>query len=503
MGASGDLETGVIYCEDNLSRLRLLPSESVDLIYLDPPFFSNKNYEVIWGDEAEVRSFEDRWEGGINLYVGWMRDRVMEMHRLLKPTGSLYLHCDWHASHYLKVMMDGFFGYSMFANEIIWKRADTVKGNFGQGSRSWGANTDTILFYRKTAANTFNPLFKPYSDEYVRRFYRYTEPETGRRFRLISMTGPGGAAKGNPQYEVMGVTRYWRYSKERMRRLIDAGLVVQTRPGAVPQRKQYLDEGKGVPIQSLWDDVPGLHAQAKERLGYPTQKPEALLGRIIGASSRQGDVVLDPFCGCGTSISVAEQLGRRWVGIDISPTAVSIMKARVEKLGGTEHPTEVRVVGMPTSEDQLRRLKPFEFQNWVIQRVDGAHSPRKTGDMGIDGFSFLERAPIQIKRSDRVGRPVVDNFETAIERHGANKGYVVAFSFTRGAHEEAARVNNAKGLEIELVTVKELLLGTSELVAPVLNRAVLDLPLPPARPRDARPTAEELVASDEQSEEVA
>lgn len=500
---SNDLETGVIYCNDNLERMRSLPSCSVDLIYLDPPFFSNKTYEVIWGDEAEVRSFEDRWEGGINLYVGWMRDRVMEMYRVLKPTGSLYLHCDWHASHYLKVMLDGFFGYNMFVNEITWKRADTVKGNSGQGSKAFGPNTDSILFYRKSNASVFNPLYKPYSEAYIRQSYRHVEPHTGRRYQLISMTGPGGAAKGNPQYEVMGVTRYWRYSRERMQQLIDAGIVVQTRPGAVPRRKQYLDEGKGVSVQSLWDDVPGLHSQARERLGYPTQKPEALLERIIGASSNREDVVLDPFCGCGTSVASAERLGRRWVGIDISPTAVNIMKARVTKLGGTEHPTDVKVVGMPTTEDELRRLKPFEFQNWVIQQVDGTHFPRKTGDMGIDGFSFLERAPIQIKRSDRVGRPVVDNFETAVERYGATRGYVVAFSFTRGARDEAARVGNAKGLEIELVTVRELLLGTSELVAPVLNRSVIDLPLPPARPKAARPSVEELIQSDKEAGEVA
>ena len=227
MYRSDDLETGIIYCEDNLQRLRLLPSESVDLIYLDPPFFSNRNYEVIWGDEAEVRSFEDRWEGGINLYVGWMRDRIMEMYRILKPTGSLYLHCDWHASHYLKVMMDGFFGVKMFVNEVVWKRADTVKGNFGQGSKAFGPNTDSILFYRKSNGATFNPMFKPYSDEYVKSAYKHIEPETGRRYQLISMTGPGGAAKGNPQYEVMGVTRYWQYSKEKMQQLIEAGMVVQ------------------------------------------------------------------------------------------------------------------------------------------------------------------------------------------------------------------------------------------------------------------------------------
>src|SRR5436305_7761733 len=169
----------------------------------------------------------------------------------------------------------------MYANEIIWKRADTVKGNFGQGSKIWGANTDTILFYRKSFSNTFNPSYTEYTEEYLKKYYRFMEPDTNRRYRLVSMMGPGGAAKGNPRYEVMGVTRYWRYSKQKMQELIDAGMVVQTSPGAVPLRKLYLDDGKGVAIQSLWDDIPAMGATAGERLGYPTQKPLTLLERII------------------------------------------------------------------------------------------------------------------------------------------------------------------------------------------------------------------------------
>lgn len=271
----------------------------------------------------------------------------------------------------------------------------------------------------------------------------------------------------------------------------------------MPRLKQYPEDLPGVPLQDVWIDIRPMHNLSAERLGYPTQKPEALLERIIQASSNRDEIVLDPFCGCGTTIAVAERLDRQWIGIDVSPTAVNIMKARVEKMGGKDDPVKVKTYGMPTSEEELRGLKPFEFQNWVIQRVDGSHSPRKTGDMGIDGFSFIEHAPIQVKRSDRVGRNVVDNFETAIERHGAQNGYIVAFSYTRGAREEVARARAAKGLEIELVTVKELLLGTSELVAPVLNRSVHELPLPPARPKGARPSAEELVESNQKSAEVA
>jgi hypothetical protein len=247
------------------------------------------------------------------------------------------------------------------------------------------------------------------------------------------------------------------------------------------------------------EDVMWLASKDSERLGYPTQKPEGLLKRIIEASSQRGDVVLDPFCGCGTTVTVAELLGRRWVGIDISLTAVEIMRARLGKAGAKN----VKAVGIPQNVDELRELKPFEFENWVIRSVDGQRSPRQTGDMGNDGFSFLDQSPIQVKRSDSVGRGVVDNFETAIERYGAKKGYVVAFSFTSGAHDEVARVEADKGLDIELVTVRDLLLGTSELVAPVLNRRVLDMPLLKPLPKEARPTAEELVASDQHSEEVA
>ncbi|SMC01968.1 Restriction endonuclease [Rubrobacter radiotolerans DSM 5868] len=494
MDRSGDLETGVLYCEDNVERLARLPSESVDLIYLDPPFFSNRNYEVIWGDEAEVRSFEDRWAGGINHYVRWMRDRAIEMHRVLKPTGSIYLHCDPKASHYLKVMMDGIFGFDKFRTEIIWKRS-SAHSDTKQGRRQHGRIHDNILFYTKGDDWTWNPVYTPYDEEYINRFYRHVEPGTGRRYQLDNLTGPGGASKGNPAYEVMGVTRFWRYTREKMQDFIRQGRVVQSKPGAVPRYKRYLDEMPGVPLQDLWTDVKPIGARAAERLGYPTQKPEALLKRILESSSNPGDVVLDPFCGCGTTLAVAQLLRRRWVGIDISITAVEIMRARLTRLGVSDIPA----FGIPKSEDELRSLKPFEFQNWVIRSVNGTHSPRKTGDMGIDGFSFLEHLPIQIKRSDRVGRNVVDNFETAVERYGAHKGYVVAFSFTKGAYEEAARVKAAKGLEIELVKVQDLLLGTSELVAPVLNRRVLEMPLPKARPKESLPSPEDLIRSDKEA----
>lgn len=445
------LETGILYRDDNLRRLRTFDAESFDLIYLDPPFFSNRRYEVIWGDEAEVRSFEDRWEGGIGHYVDWMRKRLVEMHRVLKPTGSLYLHCDPSASHYLKVMLDSLFvSPGGFRSEIIWKRS-SAHSDTRQGRRQHGRIHDVILFYTKGDDWTWNPIYTPYDEDYVASFYKHVEPGTGRRYRLGDLTGPGGASKGNPRYEVMGVTRYWRYSRERMQQLIAEGRVVQTKPGTVPQYKRYLDEMPGVPLQDVWTDVSPVGPRAPERIGYPTQKPEALLERIIGSSSDPGQVVLDAFCGCGTTIAVAQRTRRRWVGIDISPQAVGIMQRRVDREGA-----RAKVEGLPESVDDLRQLGPFEFQNWVIQRVHGVESARRSGDMGIDGWSFLERLPIQVKQVERVGRNAVDNFETAIERSGHHKGYLVAFGFTTGAYDEAAR-SKQTGRAVHLVKVADLL----------------------------------------------
>ncbi len=500
MPSTDGLQTGVLYCDDNLERLSVLPSESVDLIYLDPPFFSNKIYEVIWGDEAEVRSFEDRWEGGIQVYINWMRDRVMEMHRVLKPTGTIYLHCDPNASHYLKVMMDGVFGMSNFRNEIVWERSNT-RSSIG---RIYRRAHDVIFFYAKSRSHTFNLQYKELSEASLDLYKNMDERGQYQAVPLL-VSGRRRGETGKPWRGIDPNVRgkngmHWITVPDKLEEYERQGLVVwPQKQGGVPRLKYYLEESPGVPLNDVWYDINFISSSSNEALGYPTQKPLALLERIISASSNPNDVVLDPFCGCGTSIAAAYGLNRRWVGIDISPTAVNIMKRRVQKMGATG----VEAIGLPTTEEQLRALKPFEFQNWVVQRVNGSHSPRKTGDMGIDGFSFFDHVPIQIKRSERVGRNVVDNFETAVERYGANRGYVVAFSFTRGAVEEAARAKAAKGMEVELVTVKDLLLGTSELVAPILNRSVVELPLPPARPKNARPSAEELVESDQHSTEVA
>lgn len=454
------LETGVLYCGDNLARLAEFPSECVDLVYLDPPFFSNRNYEVIWGDEAEIRSFEDRWEGGINVYIDWMRQRAEELHRILKPTGSFYLHCDGHASHYLKVMLDDVFGYSQFRNEIAWHYR-----RWTGTSRSFLKMHDTILFYTKTNDYTFN-----------RQFTDYTEASTKRK-------------------------------KNHHTRIKDGDVYVTT-----------VDK-RGVGENDVWQ-IPLLNSQARERLGYPTQKPTELLRKIITASSNPGDVVLDPFAGCGTTLVAAHEENRKWIGLDISPTAVNLMKNRMARIGAP-----AKLVGLPVTVDDLKALKPFEFQNWVIQQVHGTHSPRKSGDMGIDGFSFMEHLPIQVKQSEHVGRNVIDNFETAVERAGKHAGYVIAFSFTRNAYEEAARAKAAGRPTILLVKVEDMLkmgnlvetaswldlaqqIDAQDLAIPTpdlmglfsaFTKTYPERPLPKPRPSKSRPTAKTLVTSDRES----
>ncbi|HEV7564393.1 MAG TPA: DNA methyltransferase [Microbacteriaceae bacterium] len=448
-------KTGVIHCGDNLETLARMPSDSVDLIYLDPPFFSNRRYEIIWNDEAEVRSFEDRWKGGVREYIGWMRKRVAEMHRVLKSTGSLYLHCDPSASHYLKVMLDELFiSPGGFRSEIVWKRS-SAHSDTKQGRKQHGHIHDTIFFYTKSDDWTWKTVYTPYDQSYIESKYRHVDPASKRLYRLDNLTAakPGG----DTSYEFHGrfpyKRRYWAYSKAKMEQFYEEGRIhFPNKPDGVPELKRYLDEMPGVPLQDVWTDLDPINARAAERLGYPTQKPEALMERILSTSSKRGETVLDPFCGCGTTIAVAQQMQRRWIGIDISPQAASIMKRRVDGFGAN-----ATVIGLPATIEDLKDLGHFEFQNWVIEAVNGVARQRKTNDLGIDGYSYFERHPIQVKQSEKVGRNFVDNFETAIERDGKEVGYLVAFSFTKDAHGEAARSREIGKASVHLVRVADLL----------------------------------------------
>jgi DNA modification methylase len=473
--------TQTIYCGDNLDKLRALPDECVDLIYIDPPFNSNRNYEVFWGETKEKRAFEDRHES-TQAYIDFMRPRCVELARVLKRTGSFYYHCDWHAGHYVKVMLDQLFGENQFQNEIIWKR-QSGHSDSKQGSKHFGRLHDTIFFYTKADEYTWNQLYEPYDPGYVETFYSNVEEETGRRFQYGDLTGPGGAAKGNPFYEFMGVTRYWRFKKEKMEQLAREGRIVFRPKGGVPRLKRYLDESKGMPLQSVWTDIRPLINFSKEALGYPTQKPRALLDRIIQTSSNPGDIVLDGFCGCGTALASAHNLGRRWIGIDISPTACRVMATRLENECGLQERVDFYVRDLPKTPDQLRQYPPFEFENWAVTALNtvllnGTAIPNraKVGDKGIDGRIYpigADKArtagrdlfgptddwlPVQVKQKDKAGRPDIDLFETAMRRQGRDKGFFISFGFTADAMKEIERVRRrADGMEIIPLTVEQII----------------------------------------------
>jgi DNA modification methylase len=479
------IDTEVIYCGDNLEQLAKLPPHCVDLIYLDPPFNSNRNYEVFWGEKREQRSFEDR-HASTQAYIEFMRPRCIELARVLKPTGTLYYHCDWHASHYVKVMLDQILGENNFINEIIWKRQSS-HNDAKQGSKHLGRVHDTILMYGGGGDDYhFQHLYRPYDPEYVANFYKYTEEETGRRYRMGDLTAPGGAApsKGNPHYEFLGVTRYWRYSKENMEKLYREGRIIQTKEGAVPAYKRYLDEGKGVPLGSVWDDIGPVQAAASERIGFPTQKPLKLLERIIEISSLPGDVVLDAFCGCGTALVAAQNAGggRHWIGIDISPTACRVMAKRLRDSCGLTEDERLWRIGrgfvvrdLPWTEEQLRKLPPFEFENWAVIALSGVPNKTQVGDMGIDGriyptsaipkgrarsdqFAFMDDwYPVQVKQRDKIGRPDVDQFEAVMMRENRERGFLVGFDYTQDALQEIRRFEQRERKQIIPFRVSELL----------------------------------------------
>lgn len=477
------LDTRVIYCGDNLDQLRKLPDACIDLIYIDPPFNSNRNYEVFWGETKEMRAFDDRHES-TQAYIEFMRPRCVEMSRVLKKTGSFYYHCDWHASHYVKVMLDQIFGENNFINEIIWKRQSS-HNDAKQGSKHLGRVHDTLFLYSGGEDYFFKHLYRPYDEDYLEKFYKHVEQDTGRRYQLGDLGAPGGASpsKGNPHYEFLGVTRYWRYSKENMQELYKQGRIVQTKPGAVPRYKRYLDEGQGVPLGSTWDDIKPVQSHDPERLGYPTQKPLKLMERVLEISSQPNDIVLDAFCGCGTALVAAQNLGRQWIGIDISPTSCRVMAKRLrdkcrlpedEKLWRVGRGFVVR--DLPWSEKQLRAIPPFEFENWAVIALGGIPNKAQVGDMGIDGriypvssmptasgktagqLDFMDAwYPVQVKQKDKAGRPDIDMFEAAMLREKRTKGFFVSFEFTSDALREIDAFFRREHCIIVPLTVREIL----------------------------------------------
>jgi site-specific DNA-methyltransferase (adenine-specific) len=490
------ITTNTLFYGDNLTILReYIDAESVDLIYLDPPFNSNRSYNVLFKDEsgreapAQITAFEDTWHWNrateqiyqdlvtkgdarvsslisalrqfiganqVMAYLVMMAARLVELHRVLKPTGSLYLHCDPTASHYLKIILDIIFGPQNFRNEITWKRT-SAHANVG---KRYGTITDSIFFYTKTANYTWNPQYISYSEEHIDSSYRHVEPGTGRRYALRDLTASMQRASSGQLYDWKGIrppaSRCWAYAIDQMEKFAAEGRIVYSQKG-YPRLKVYLDEMPGVPLQNVWDDISPIQAHAAERLGYPTQKPIALLERIIQASSSPGDVVLDPFCGCGTAIVAAQKLGRRWLGIDITHLAIAIQKYRLKDMFGLVEKKDYRVVGEPEdlpSARQLAQDNRYQFQWWALSLVkarplsgeSGGRQGKKGKDLGIDGvITFIDDASgkakqvlVQVK-SGKVKSGDIRDLHGTIDREGAAMGVFITLETpSRDMQAEAA-----------------------------------------------------------------
>ncbi|MGO9239225.1 MAG: DNA methyltransferase [Bryobacteraceae bacterium] len=514
-----------LFFGDNLRILREhVPDESVDLIYLDPPFNSNANYNVLFKEKsgershAQITAFEDTWEWGAEAeeayygtiqaggrisdflqafrtllgqsdmmaYLVMMAPRLQELHRVLKPTGSIYLHCDPTASHYLKLLMDAILSPEAYRSEIVWKRTSA----HGDASRKFAAVHDVLLYYVKTNAAVRNQLYIPYSEAYVAEHFVHIDHD-GRKFRRVDLRSPNPRPNLTYDYHASNGRTYrphhngWAVSLDAMQQL-DRGnrLFFPAKEDGRLRRKIYLDESPGVPVTDFWDDLPPIHASAQERLGYPTQKPEALLERVLRTSSNEADVVLDPFCGCGTSISVAERLHRRWIGIDITHLAITLIRHRLADTHGVEL-SPYEVIGDPkdlASAQALAQVDRYQFQWWALGLVDARPAgdvKKKGADTGIDGYiNFLDdtsgrakRVIVQVK-SGHVKAGDIRDLKGVLEREKAAIGAFVTLeeptspmmteAVSAGFYESALRVegqSSEKFPKLQILTIEELLGG--------------------------------------------
>lgn len=418
-----------LYFGDNLQIMRDFKDESVDLIYLDPPFNSQRAYNVFFPDKsghmsaAQIQAFEDTWSWGpeadsayqdimsgldyspqlkemmsafykymgtsdLMAYLTMMAVRIVEMHRVLKPTGSIYLHCDPTASHYLKCLLDQIFGVKNFRNEIIWRRSQPK----GHATTRYPSAHDVIFYYAKSPRSHFKPQHLPHDEAYLEKFYRYVEEGTGRRYMLDTLANPN-KNRPNLTYEFppkSGTVRVWRWTRDRMLEEWKKGRVIIPKEGGVARYKRYLDEMAGSNVTDLWTDIEHLHGSNEETIGYPTQKPLALLERIISASTSEGDIVLDPFCGCGTAVIAAEKLGRHWIGIDITYLAIYLIKQR---LAGSFPDAKFVEWGQPKSYEDaivLAEKSKSQFESWAVSLVEGQpYKSKGGGDTGIDGLLYF------------------------------------------------------------------------------------------------------------------
>lgn len=521
------MSENLLFYGDNLDVLRghaqdgkpYIAAESVDLIYLDPPFNSNADYNAFFAEQdgscaaAQIQAFKDTWRwdqaaarafddfvvspdtpeaarkallafrdllgtSDMLAYLAMMAPRLVALWRVLRPSGSLYLHCDPTASHYLKLLLDSIFFAENFRNEIIWKRSHAHNS-----AKRYGPNHDTIFFYSKSPRMTWNPVFQSHDPQYIEKHYRHID-STGRRYKHENPTGAGlrNGVTGQPWRGIdpSAKGRHWAKTPDEMDRL-DAigGIYWSDKPGAWPYIKIYLDDTKGISAQDIWTDIDPINMMAAERLGYPTQKPVALLERILQASSNPGDTVLDPFCGCGTTIAAAQKLGRRWIGIDVTHLAITLIKSRLHDEHGEKVAKSYRVIGEPTTVRDAERLAsddPYQFQWWALGLVGARPVEQKKGaDKGIDGRLYFHDGPegekpkqavFSVKAGKNLNVAMVRDLGHVVDREKAQIGVLIAMHDPTGPmRQEAVGAGfyaspwGTKHPKLQVVTVGALLAG--------------------------------------------
>ena len=515
-----------LYYGDNLKIMERMPLSCVDLIYLDPPFKSDQNYNLVYKTltgkpvPEQAQAFCDTWdmdaekerlaktmpilmrEKGVPdyyvefwrlwvqalrhtqphlmAYLIYMVQRLLYMKTLLRQTGSLYLHCDPTASHYIKVMMDGIFGHNNFRNEIIWKRTSAHSS-----SKRYGPIHDTILFYSKSQNFTWNQQHTKYNEEYVRQFYRNVD-ENGRRYTLSDLMAAGirHGSSGKPWRGIDPSVKgnHWKFQIETLDKLDEEGRIYWPPKGKVPRYKRYLDEVKGTALQDIFDDISPVGAQAKERLGYPTQKPIALLRRIILASSNKGDVVFDPFCGCGTTIYAAQETERTWIGCDIAILAIKLIREKLAERYLMSEGHDFIMEGIPVSVEQAEELfkhDPFQFQHWAVERVGGFPMQQKVTDKGIDGRLYFEtkrelRSMVISVKGGNIRPTDLRDLRGVLERENDGAvlaGFISLREPTKAMHQEAAQAGMYEyaGLtypRMQLLTIKQIIEEKKEFQTP-------------------------------------
>lgn len=538
-----DPDKNRLYYGDNLDVLRdSIGSNSVDLVYLDPPFNSNRAYSVLFkersGDDsqAQMEAFDDTWtwsqdserlfaaminsptvnnkvkdaleafrrllgDNDVLAYLVMMTARLDELHRVLKPTGSLYLHCDPTASHYLKVALDAIFGPENFRGEVTWVRTTTHND-----AKRWSPNADILLYYGKSQTVTWNPVYLPHSAEYLDSKYRHDDNDGRGPYRLDNMTSPN--PRPNLTYEWLGhqpPANGWRYSTEKMAELHDDGRIWYPDTKAKrPQLKRYLNEQAGVVVGNVWTDISPINSRAAERLGYPTQKPLALLERILTASSNPGDVVLDPFCGCGTTVDAAQKMGRRWIGIDVTTLAVDLIDARLRHTYGELVRDTYEILGIPKDINGAHTLfqrSPFEFERWCVMQLDAQPNEKQVGDRGIDGVIRFPldargtsgRVLVSVKGGATNPGHVRDLIGTIQSQNAAMGVFICMEAPTKGMLEAAnhsgiyAHPGNGQTFpKVQIISVPEILSGRRPSLPPIL------LPYFQAQPRDLPNTSDML-----------